>query len=122
MTDRPAAAVPRVLMTGFAPFGEFPVNSSWELARRFQGQTISMVDIETALQHARDFPGLRGVGFIHIPPLPEQNAPAISIAALQAGLRRVIESIVAGAAPLYSLVEAEIEAERRVEARGATHG
>jgi pyroglutamyl-peptidase len=49
MTDRAQPAPPRLLLTGFEPFGEFPVNPSWELARQFQGETINMVDIETAL-------------------------------------------------------------------------
>jgi len=232
MTDRTQATPPRLLLTGFEPFGTFPVNPSWELARTFQGETISMVDIETALLpvnwatawptleaaigavgprwllmlgvasartrvnaevRARNLtnplrdtagglppaddlvepggpayrnctlpahliveriqfagipadistdaggflcnwtlykalaaapriPGLQGVGFIHLPPPPEQGGPDLPLAALRAGLGQVISSLVAGAAPLYEFVEAEISAERRPAAAGGARG
>ena len=226
MTQGPPTTPPRFLLTGFGPFGEFATNPSWELARRFQDLTISMVRIETAelpvtwagawpaleaaiarvrprwvlllgvggtrtragaevrarnytnpipdtagalpppgdvirpgappyrtatlpapliaerfqtagvpaevstdaggflcnwtLYHALEaaprLPGVRGIGFVHVPPV---TAPA-DLAALERGLRAVVDGIVAGAAPLYALVEAEIEAERQGEeaARG----
>lgn len=216
------AAPPRLLLTGFEPFGELTVNPSWDLARRFDGQTIAMVNIVTAclpvnwatawptlqaalerhspqwvlmlgvgrtrqkvgvetrarnytnplhdtageppprndrveeggpeyriatlpatllaeriqeagvpaeistdaggflcnwtlyhaLTAAPSYPYLRGVGFIHIPPLPEQGGPPITCDQLERALRAAIESLVAGAAPLFAVVEAEIEAER----------
>jgi pyroglutamyl-peptidase len=48
MPDSPAEALPRLLLTGFEPFGEATVNPSWELAKRFAGNTIDMATIEVA--------------------------------------------------------------------------
>jgi pyroglutamyl-peptidase len=225
MTDTTQSGTPRLLLTGFEPFGAFAINPAWELARTFQGDTIEMVNVETAqlpvnwatawpvlqaaiervdpmwvlmlglgssrqvvtaetrgrnytnpirdnsdalppaddliepdgpafrnstipapllvermqeagvpaeistdaggflcnwalykaLGYAEGRPGLRGVGFVHVPPLPEQGGPALALAQLRTGLRAAIDSLVAGTAPLFDVVEAEIEAERRRE-------
>src|SRR5437016_116340 len=40
--------VPRLLLTGFEPFGGAAVNPSWEVARSLHGATISMVDLVAA--------------------------------------------------------------------------
>ena len=225
MADTPADGVPRLLLTGFEAFGQFPTNPSWELARRFQDQNIEMVRVLTAqlpvnwatawpalqaaieqtdarwvlllgmagarrvvsaevrgrnftnptrdnagelpppndlieeggpeyriatipapllverfqetgipaevstdaggflcnwvlykaLGYAESRPGLQGVGFVHVPPLPEQGGPGVTLDQLERGLRLAIDTLVAGAAPLFNLVEAEIEIERRQE-------
>ncbi|HEX6608959.1 MAG TPA: pyroglutamyl-peptidase I [Chloroflexia bacterium] len=68
-----------------------------------------------ALGYAESRPGLQGVGFVHVPPLPEQGGPGVTLDQLERGLRLAIDTLVAGAAPLFNLVEAEIEIERRQE-------
>lgn len=226
MTDTQQAPSLRLLLTGFEPFGGAAVNPSWELARRFEGNTIEMVHVQTAvlpvnwasawgalqeaiervdpqwvlmlglaatrtavgaevrarnyttpvpdnagalppaddrvepagpqfrvctlpapliaermqeagvpaeistdagsylcnwtlykaLAYADGRPSLRGVGFVHIPPLPGQGGNmALNLDRLEKALRMVIDSLVAGQAPLFDIVEAEIEAERASE-------
>ena len=232
MADTRQARPPRLLLTGFEPFGEFAVNPSWELVQPFGGTTIGMVDVETALlpvnwatawptlqaaieatdpgwvlmlgvagsrttvqaevrarnltnplrdtagglpppddriepdgppyristipatlvverlqfagvpaqvstdaggflcnwtlykalQAAAQYPRVRGIGFIHLPPMAAQGGPEIADATLRQGLSLVIGSIVSGAAPLFDMVAAEMAAERRPAGRGATHG
>src|SRR4051794_17086070 len=38
---------PTLLLTGFEPFGAFPVNPAWELARSFEGRFIERVLIRS---------------------------------------------------------------------------
>jgi pyroglutamyl-peptidase len=222
MSDTEAERSPRLLLTGFEGFGEHPVNSSWELARSFEGQTLEMVNIVTAqlpvnwetawpalqaaieqtdptwvlmlgvagnrtavtpesrarnhtaprldnagadpplnnvvvpegpeyrnttipalllverfgergvptevstdagdflcnwtlyhaLAYAEGRRSLRGVGFVHVPPLSPPAEAGLPFAAVREGLRFAIDSLVAGAAPLFDVMEAQLEAER----------
>ena len=47
-TRRPASAPPRVLLTGFEPFGGETVNPSWEAVRALRGRRIGGHRIEVA--------------------------------------------------------------------------
>ncbi|HMA33091.1 MAG TPA: pyroglutamyl-peptidase I [Chloroflexia bacterium] len=233
MAEMTETQPPRLLLTGFAPFGDFPMNPSWELARRFQGERVEMVDVETAqlpvdwaaawpalqaaiervdptwvlmlglartrtavsvevrarnyttpvrdtahalppandlveesgpeyristipapllverlqeagvpaevstdagsylcnwvlykaLAYAESHTGLQGVGFIHIPPVAEQGGTALTLDQLERGLARAVDSLVAGRAPLFSVVAGEIAAERaRAQAEETRRG
>ncbi len=223
MTETIAPRPPRLLLGGFAGFGEFPVNPSWELARVLGGSTIEMFNVEAvqipvdwaaawptlqaaieqveptwvlllgvagtrtavcgetrarnyttplrdnagalppandlidpagppyrnctlpaqllvermqerglpaevssdagsflcnwtlyhALAYADGRPGLRGVGFIHVPPLAVAGTDGLTFDRMLAGLRFAIDTLLAGQAPLFEVVEAAIQAERR---------
>ncbi|HUS15217.1 MAG TPA: pyroglutamyl-peptidase I [Chloroflexia bacterium] len=48
MPESSTGSLPRLLLTGFEPFGEATINPSWELVRRFAGNTIDMATVEVA--------------------------------------------------------------------------
>ena len=226
MTDTTAPRPPRLLLGGFAGFGDFPVNPSWELAHALGGSTIEMFNVEAvqipvdwatawptlqaaieatdpawvlllgvagtrtavcgetrarnfttpvrdtanalppandlidpagppyrictipaqllvermqerglpaevstdagsylcnwtlyhALAYAATQPGLRGVGFIHIPPLAAPGTAGLTFDRMLDGLRFAVDSLVAGQAPMFTEVEAAIVAERHPHA------
>ena len=42
----------RILVTGFEPFGRWPVNSSWEAVRRLRTQNRNLTVVRLAVEHA----------------------------------------------------------------------
>ncbi|WP_198968907.1 pyroglutamyl-peptidase I [Xylophilus sp. ASV27] len=80
MTTDPAG--PRVLVTGFEPFEQDPVNPSWEVARALHGERIA-----GALVHAVQLPCVFGAAIEQLHQALEQVRPTLVIGLGLAGGR-----------------------------------